>query len=163
STSMNGIMKWLRLVCVLTIAGCASAQTPLTITTTSPLPDATLGTAYSVQFAATGGAGALTWSSAVGAANTLPPGLTLSAAGVLSGTPSKTGTYSFAIAVQDQRQNTTSKTFSLTVQAPPPVITNSSPLPDGTPTVPYSYILNATGGAPPYSWKLLTGNLPPGL
>src|SRR5207248_2163867 len=124
---------------------------------------------------ASGGVGTLTWSS-VGAANSLPPGLTLSSAGALSGTPSKTGSYSFPITVQDQRQNTASGTFSVNVQSPPPVITNSSPLPDGTPTVtptspapngatgvPYSLALTATGGSPPYTWSVLSGALPDGL
>src|SRR5260370_22004861 len=159
---MNRVMHWVRVISALAIAGPALAQSPLTITTASPLPTATLQSSYTLQFTATVGAGTLNWSSPATAGN-LPPGLTLASNGTLSGTPTKTGAYSFTVFVADQRQNQTSKAFSLTVQAPPPVITNASPLPDGTPTVNYSYVLNATGGTPPYTWRPLDGSLPPGL
>ncbi len=53
----------------------------------APLPIGTIGSAYGpVALTAAHGAGALTWS-----ATNLPPGLTLSASGVLSGTPSTDG------------------------------------------------------------------------
>ena len=65
-------------------------QRGLTIMTTS-LPDAVQGIAYSRTLAATGGTGTNTWSLATGS---LPTGLTLSAAGVISGTRTATGTRS---------------------------------------------------------------------
>ncbi len=53
-----------------TVAGigvtAASAATPLSVTTTSPLPLAPLNTPYSVTLAATGGTGSYTWSVATG-------------------------------------------------------------------------------------------------
>ncbi|MGH7705192.1 MAG: Ig domain-containing protein, partial [Candidatus Dormibacteria bacterium] len=64
-----------------------SASSTLTITTasspTSP-PNATVGTAYSFRLEASGGSGGYRWTSTSG---TLPPGLSLSSAGVISGTP----------------------------------------------------------------------------
>jgi hypothetical protein len=60
--------------------------TPPTITTTSPLPNATHAVAYTQTFAATGGVTAYTW-----AATNLPAGLTMSTAGVLSGTVAAAG------------------------------------------------------------------------
>ena len=60
----------------------------LTITSGSP-PAGEVGAAYSFQFTATGGSGTYAWSVVAGA---LPPGLTLSAAGLLSGTPTVAGT-----------------------------------------------------------------------
>lgn len=59
---------------------------PLAIATTSPLPGGKVGRPYvGVTFAATGGTAPYTWGVAAG--STLPPGLALSASGVLSGTP----------------------------------------------------------------------------
>jgi uncharacterized protein YdaL len=68
----------------LTLTINAALPPPLTITTTS-LPAATVGVAYSQTLTSTGGAGVDTWSVSQG---TLPPGLVLNAAtGVVSGTP----------------------------------------------------------------------------
>lgn len=60
----------------------------LTITSGSP-PAGEVGVPYSFQFTATGGSGNYSWSVTAG---TLPAGLTLSAAGLLSGTPTAAGT-----------------------------------------------------------------------
>ena len=61
----------------------AAAGGGLTITTTT-LPAATFGTAYSQALAATGGTTQYTWALVSG---TLPAGLTLSALGAITGTP----------------------------------------------------------------------------
>jgi hypothetical protein len=84
------------------------------ITTTSPLPPATVNAAYSVTFAATGGVTPLTWSVASG--STLPPGLTLnSATGVLSGKPTQAGTFTFGITVTDSANPAASATVTFTL------------------------------------------------
>jgi hypothetical protein len=84
---------------------------PLSVSTTS-LPAATVGTAYSAQLAATGGAGANTWSLSTGS---LPAGLTLNAStGAISGTPTTAGTSHFTATVSDQ--------------GPPPQTVPSAPL-----------------------------------
>ncbi len=78
----------------------ASAATPLSVTTTSPLPLAPLNTPYSTTLAATGGTGSYTWSVATG--STLPNWLSLdSTTGVLSGTPTANATATFAVTVTD--------------------------------------------------------------
>jgi len=88
----------------------------LTITTTS-LPAGTPGTAYSQRLAAAGGTGAYTWS-----ATGLPAWLTLGAStGVLSGTPTAAGNYTFTVRVTDSAQRTASQAFTVTVAAPPQV------------------------------------------
>ncbi|MGB8523049.1 MAG: Ig domain-containing protein [Candidatus Acidiferrales bacterium] len=74
----------------------------LAISTTSPLPPGTVGTAYDtpgLQFTATGGTGTDTWTVASG--STLPAGLSLSSTGVLSGTPTVGGTFTFGITATD--------------------------------------------------------------
>lgn len=91
------------------------AANTLRITSTSPLPSATVGTAYSYTFAAAGGTTPYTWTVATG--STLPPPLTLSSGGVLSGTPTSAVTSSFGITVTDSEnpQVSNTVTFSLTI------------------------------------------------
>lgn len=86
-----------------------SAATPPTITTTS-LPSAHVRTAYSDSLTASGTA-PITWAVTSGS---LPPGLSLSSIGVISGTPSSTGTYSFTVQAKDAA-GTGSATFSIWV------------------------------------------------
>ena len=66
--------------------------------TTTTLPDAFVPVTYSAQLAAQGGTPPYTWSVSAGA---LPPGLSLSAAGLISGAPTVTGSYSFTAQVTD--------------------------------------------------------------
>ena len=98
-----------------TVFGWTVNSVPLTITTNS-LPNATAGSAYSQAFAAIGGVSPYTWSVALG---TLQPGLSLSAAGVLSGTPTQGGTSNFTVRVADAQGSIATKVFTLTVTVPP--------------------------------------------
>jgi hypothetical protein len=72
----------------------------LTVTTLS-LPDALEGAAYATTLAAALTNGAVTWSLAGGS---LPAGLGLSTAGVLSGTPTAPGFHDFTVQAQDGRR-----------------------------------------------------------
>jgi hypothetical protein len=91
----------------------------VSITTTSPLPGATLSSAYSTTLTATGGVPPYTWSLATGSA--LPAGLTLSSgspSATISGTPTATGTFQFTVKVADSATptpSTVSVSFLLTV------------------------------------------------
>jgi len=145
---------------LLLLHGIAGAQTPgLTILTGSPLPTGIVGSGYSVGFNASAGTSPYVWTLDAGA---LPPGLTLSPGGALGGTPTTAGSYSFTIRVTDSLSATATKVFSLTVVTPL-TITSTSPLPFGVTGVAYSQTLSASGGAPPYTWYLSAGTLPPGL
>ena len=62
----------------------------LTVVTTS-LPNGTVGAPYNSTLLASGGSSPYTWSETSG--GSLPPGLSLSGAGVISGTPTTGGTY----------------------------------------------------------------------
>ncbi len=62
------------------------------------LPAATLASPYDVLLGAQDSNGAPKFTTT---ASTLPPGLTLSTAGDLSGTPSQAGTYTFKVTVKD--------------------------------------------------------------
>jgi hypothetical protein len=70
---------------------------PILITSTST-PNGYVGLNYSYTFTASGGLGNRTWSILVGG---LPPGLTLSPAGVLTGVPQVLGSFSFIVNVAD--------------------------------------------------------------
>jgi len=87
----------------------------LAITTASQI-GATVGTAFSQTFAASGGISPYTWSVQSG---TLPSGLSLNTAGLLSGTPTQSGVFGFAVAVADSSGGSASSAFSLIVALPP--------------------------------------------
>jgi hypothetical protein len=92
----------------------------LSIQTTggTTLPVAVVGTPYTTTLTALGGKAPLTWSLAPG--SLLPTGLTLSPAGVISGSPSASGDFTFTAQVVDSTQGTpqtASQTFSLTITA----------------------------------------------
>jgi photosystem II stability/assembly factor-like uncharacterized protein len=90
---------------------------PLTITTTS-LASGTLGVSYSDTLTATGGFPPYTWSIISGS---FPGGLSLnSATGVISGTPTISGTFNFTAQVTDgfHPNNTYTKALSITINGP---------------------------------------------
>lgn len=80
---------------------------------TSSLPTAVLGYSYSTTLNASGGAPPLSWSVLSG---TLPPGLSLSSAGVISGTPTATVVASVTVRVVDHVSQSDVKVFNLTVE-----------------------------------------------
>jgi MYXO-CTERM domain-containing protein len=122
-------------IAALTFPGDANDPLPAApaITTTSPLTAGTVGTAYNQTFAATGGTPPYSWSVTVG---TPPAGLTLSAAGVLSGTPTTAGTSNFTVEVTGGASST--KAFALTINpagAPDitaPTVSSTSPVDNAT-------------------------------
>jgi len=134
--------------------------TPLAITNTSPLAAGVVNQPYNVVMAATGGAPPFVWSLQSGV---IPPGLTLNpTTGILSGTPTTAGTFSFVIALVDANGLTTFGSFTIAVTGAL-TITTVSPLPVGAVNQFYSEILAASGGFPPYTWALTTGALPLGI
>jgi hypothetical protein len=127
----------------------------LSITTASPLPAAQAGQNYSVTFNAAGGTPPYKWS----ASGSLPAGLTLdSTSGTLSGRPTTAGTYSFTVQLSDAAQLSVSRAYTLTVPAPPLVITTLAPLFSGTVGAPYAQTFSASGGKPPYRWSVTSGD-----
>jgi hypothetical protein len=76
------------------------AQPPLTITSTGDLPNGKFNQAYSYQLTFVGGTPPVTWSLPTG--STLPPGLALNpTTGVISGTPTQTGLFTFTVKLTD--------------------------------------------------------------
>jgi uncharacterized protein (TIGR03437 family) len=131
----------------------------ITITSASPLPEGLVGVAYSFAFAATGGTPPYQWNVTAGQ---LPPGLTLAAAGTLSGTPTTAGTFNFSVTAAAGNVTSPAKAFAITI-VPPLQITSTSPLPAGLLPQAYTFTFGATGGFPPYTWAQTGGALPAGL
>ncbi len=126
------------------------AQSGLTITTAT-LPNGVLGLNYSATLSATGGTAPYSWSFA----GQLPPGLGATAAGVISGVPSTSGSYSVTAAVTDTRGNFASKSFSININASGSSLSvSTTSLPAGAVGQNYSATLAASGGAAPYSWAV---------
>lgn len=134
--------------------------------TTATLPGATVGQAYSAQLAATGGSPPYRWSLAGGAV--LPGGLSLDAAGAISGTPTDLGTTSFTVQVLDasapEQMATALLSITVSMDTGPALAITTSSLARGQVGVAYSVDLMATGGLAPYAWELeAASTLPPGL
>ncbi|MEP7342406.1 MAG: S8 family serine peptidase [Acidobacteriota bacterium] len=83
----------------------------LTITPAT-LPNGVIGKAYS-QPLSTNGVGAVTFN----LIGSLPPGLSLSSSGLLSGTPTLPGTYNFTIQASDANVCTGSRAYALTINS----------------------------------------------
>ncbi|GEP41834.1 beta strand repeat-containing protein [Brevifollis gellanilyticus] len=129
-----------------------------TITTISPLPLGIVGSAYTTTLATENGTAPFTWSLTAG---TLPAGLSLSAAGVLDGTPTTAGNSTFTVLVTDANSFTATKEFSLTVQNLA-ITGNVTVLPGAVRGFPYSYSFTGSGGIGDSTWSLV-GALPAGL
>jgi hypothetical protein len=125
----------------------------------SPLTAGVAGSAYSQNITASGSSSPYTYAVTGGA---LPTGMTLSAAGLLSGTPTVTGPFSFTVTATDTFGCTGAQLYSLTINCP--VITLAPPtLPAGTTGVAYSQTVSASGGIGTYTFTLSSGTLPTGL
>jgi uncharacterized protein (TIGR03437 family) len=136
---------------------------PLALKT--PVPPAFVGTFYTTAFSVTSGSsGTLTWTLQEG--SQIPPGLTLSATGTFSGTPTSPGNFNLNFIVSDTSGNSFHGGFGINVypasSVPPPSMNfgnNFGSWPLGA----IQYALNASGGNGTYTWSLVNGSLPTGL
>ncbi len=136
------------------------AQAPLAITST--FPPANVGSAYSLALSASGGTPPYTWS----AAGLLPPGLGLTPAGAIHGTPTLAGQFPFTVVVTDSRSASASQSVTMIVSSSSStagkLTITTSALAGGKVGQSYSQTLAAAGGTPPYQWMAGQG-LPQGI
>lgn len=137
---------------------------PLSITSTA-MANGFTDTAYGSSIGSSGGVPPLTWFVPPG---TLPPGLELNtSSGLISGTPTTAGVYTFFPTVSDSAlppQHASSAagvTISISTVAPLQAVT--PPLPAGAVATGYTANLVAKGGVTPYTWSITSGQLPSGL
>lgn len=150
---------WIQPLLIACALSAQSQTAGLHIATGSTLPSGAAGAPYSFQFSATGGSTPYAWSLASGA---LPQGYSLSSSGVLGGTTSTAGNFSFGVKVTDSDKATATKTFNLTISSTL-AINTTSPLPNGLVNSRYSQSIAVSGGFPPYLWWISSGTAPPGI
>ncbi|HEY1070305.1 MAG TPA: putative Ig domain-containing protein [Thermomonas sp.] len=136
-----------------------SVPTPTITVAPASLPNPVAATAYSQTLTATGGAGPYSFAVTAGS---LPPGITLSTGGALSGTSNQVGSYNFTVTATDNFGQTGSRAYTVTIAAPTLTMTPAA----GTLNAPYatafSQTFNASGGSSSFSYAV-TGTLPAGL
>ncbi|MHC4712102.1 MAG: putative Ig domain-containing protein [Planctomycetota bacterium] len=133
---------------------------PVEITSTS-LDEGHVGVAYNDTVEKSGGASPFTWSIISGS---LPGGLTLNTTnGIISGTPTGTGTSNFTVKVEDSSNPTTDDTQALSISVYSTVDITTTSLAAGYVNTAYSKMVAATGGKSPLTWSIDSGSLPSGL
>jgi large repetitive protein len=117
---------------------------------------------YSQAISASGGVAPYSFSVTAG---TLPPRLTLSPQGVLSGILGVEGTYMFTIRATDSSNPARSVTQAYTLTIAPQITVSLEPaqLADGSTCAEYNQMISASGGVAPYIFSVTAGALPPGL
>jgi hypothetical protein len=102
---------------VATSSETIAVNSPLAISSTSPLTPGSVGVPYSTGLQATGGVPPYTWTLTSGV---LPAGLSLASSGSITGTPTNLETQTFTVQVADSQSpaTTASATLSLTIAGP---------------------------------------------
>lgn len=133
------------------LATALSAEAPL-------LPDWTVGRAVDELLTAEGARGEATWTLLAG---TLPPGVTLSTSGALTGTPTTTDTFEFTARVTDECERTVDLELTWVVN-PAPSLAPVAAI-EWTVGVEHTTLLQPSGGTPPLTIGIASGVLPPGM
>jgi uncharacterized protein (TIGR03437 family) len=125
---------------------------------TTSLPNGDVNSFYRQSLNVTGGTSPFTFSITGGG---LPTGVSIDPkSGLISGTPTAPGPYTFTIQVTDSAGNVATQSFSVTIYSAL-AFTTTSPLPPATAGTNYSLTFAATGGLGPYTFS--TSDPPPGL
>lgn len=103
----------------------------------------------SQQLTASPSRGTVSWSIVGG---NPPPGLTVSTNGVLSGTATTDGSYSFTLQASDTGPPAQVVTGDVTMVAEPVKINFSGTMTDACANQPYSFQIPTTGGTQPFTW-----------
>jgi large repetitive protein len=130
------------------------------------IPGGTIGQDYSKQLTVwsvtslnpvQGGPTSATWSIASGS---LPPGVNFSSSGLLSGTPTSEGSYTFVVKAAGGGTTTDTETETLVVRQP---LLMTAPFPKAEAGMPFTVTPSATGGSGTYTWSVSKGVLPAGV
>lgn len=168
-TAPSGITAPMQLTLVAAIPNTKNQETVSITVNPDPTlsgvpPEGIVGVAYSTTIVSAGGTAPLTTSIVSGS---LPAGLTFNAStGVISGTPTTTGSSTFTVQLTDSSVTpyTVTAHETITIVNPvPPLSLIGGPQPTGEVGIPYSTSLIATGGVTPYRWSIASGSLPAGL
>ena len=129
------------------------------LTLTGDVPNGLIGTVFNYAYSVSGGVGPYTLSIISGS---LPPGLAMSASGVVTGTATTLGSYSWTVQAVDSIGTIVTLADSAAITLPAIAIVGSPPA--GEISVAYSYTWGATGGTGTgYVWAVASGTIPAGL
>ncbi len=128
--------------------------------TTYVVPDGAKDISYNYALDAKGGIPPYTWRKKSG---TLPDGLRFNSNGTITGTPSTRQTYSFTVEVNDSDSPAQTAEQEYIVVVSDTLVMTTKALPNGRTAQEYSASIRAELGVPPYSWRLDSGVLPPGI
>lgn len=138
-----------------------STSPPALAIATATLPDGKVDVSYSMSLSAIGGSSPYSWATSSGS---LPAGLSIASSGLISGTPTESGSFTVNYIVTDAENTSTSRSLTLAIEpadpTPPPtleIVTSS--LPSASAYTPYATTLVADGGTPAYTWSLVSSNL----
>ncbi|MCX6847408.1 MAG: putative Ig domain-containing protein [Verrucomicrobia bacterium] len=148
--------------------GCSGTQsytiTPACPTMTiTPLTAATgtVGTAYTQTLTGGGGTGPYTsWSVTSG---TLPAGLSISTAGIITGTPTASTGAATSVTVRTIDARGCQVSAVISIKVCPVISVSPTTLAASTAGTSYSQVITATGGVTPYVYTVSSGTLPVGL
>ena len=115
-----------------------------------------IGISYKFLLVASGGVHPYTWTIDSGQ---LPPGLSLNTDGVISGTPTQLGKFSFTARVTDSQSPTQAyDTLATSITINPVLSLTSTTLPTGLVGGPYSATIVASNGLQPYTYTIAGDN-----
>jgi hypothetical protein len=135
----------------------SGAVAPLAIQTLPPVP-IQRSIPYAFTLLAQKGIGTVSWSLTGG---TLPAGLMLDSTGLISGSPTADGTFSFTVKASDSSSPPQSATAQESIQVIEPLkITSLATWPDACVGKSYSFTPQASGGLAPLFWNYYSSNWP---
>jgi hypothetical protein len=138
---------------------------PCPTVTLSPatLPPGTAGVAYTQTITGSGGTAPYTFTLIAGS---LPPSLTLTASGVLSGTPTAAGSSTFTVRATDLNGCFADRAYTVVIAAGttcPTITLTPATLPNATVGVFNTVTITGSGGTGPYVFGVTSGALPLGV
>jgi hypothetical protein len=164
-------MRFIRVLALVTVAAGVFAATAAALRFSDAsyfTPVGTVGVPYGHQFNGEGGCGpALPYQYKI-LNGSLPPGLSLSSSGLISGTPTAAGSFSFWVQLSDEdppsrdwcRVARAEREFTITIQRALTIQQNA--IPAGTRGTAYDVQLTADGGGT-HQWSVQSGTLPAGV
>ena len=138
---------------------------------TNTCPAGTVGVPYSIRFTESEGSGCGPGRQTFYLdSGTLPPGMTLTADGSLSGTSFQPGSFQFYVEMREPGDDPancagkrTQKQFALKIRRQPWIASFPAVTPRSEVGVPFRIALRARGGSGIFAWSLASGRLPAGL
>jgi len=130
---------------------------------TSVLPAGTVGDRFAADLVASGGTAPYAWTVVADPSDgdAVPAGLGLSADGLLSGVPERSGDTRVTVEVVDAEGRSARRTWPVAVVDP--LVIRTALLPLATTGTAYEFAMEGSGGRAPLAWRVSSGVLPPGL